>query len=82
MFREERCGPSLNEFLNHVHVHGFCLVVFLFERIGLKTPNLTQPMEPEKESLNFIFPTKYVIPKNLKFSHWPSKQHAKIPPGN
>ena len=27
----------------------------------------------KKKSLNFIFPTKYVIPKNLKFSHWPSK---------
>ena len=26
-----------------------------------------------KKSLNFIFPTKYVIPKSLKFSHWPSK---------
>ena len=35
--------------------------------------NLTQPMDPEKKSLNFIFPTKYVIPKSLKFSHWPSK---------
>ena len=34
---------------------------------------LTQPMDPEKKSLNFIFPTKYVIPKSLKFSHWPSK---------
>ncbi len=31
-------------------------------------------MDPEKKSLNFIFPTKYVIPKSLKFSHWPSKQ--------
>ena len=31
---------------------------------------LTQPMDPEKNSLNFIFPTKYVIPKSLKFSHW------------
>ena len=30
-------------------------------------------MDPEKKSLNFIFPTKYVIPKSLKFSHWPSK---------
>ena len=30
-------------------------------------------MDPEKISLNFIFPTKYVIPKRLKFSHWPSK---------
>ncbi len=30
-------------------------------------------MDPEKKSLNFIFPTKYVIPKILKFSHWPSK---------
>ena len=30
-------------------------------------------MDPEKKSLNFIFPTKYVIRKSLKFSHWPSK---------
>ena len=34
---------------------------------------LTQPMDPQKKSLNFIFPTKYVFPKSLKFSHWPSK---------
>ncbi len=34
-------------------------------------------MDPGKNSLNFIFPTKYVIPKSLKFSHWPSKL---IPP--
>ena len=30
-------------------------------------------MDPEKKSLKFTFPTKYVIPKSLKFSHWPSK---------
>ena len=30
-------------------------------------------MDPGKKSLNFVFPTKYVIPKSLKFSHWPSK---------
>ena len=30
-------------------------------------------MEPWEKSLNFIFPTKYVIPKSLKFSHWPSQ---------
>ena len=30
-------------------------------------------MDPENKSLNFIFPTRYVIPKSLKFSHWPSK---------
>ncbi len=29
-------------------------------------PNLTQPMDPENKSLNFIFPTKYVIPKKFK----------------
>ena len=29
----------------------------------------------KKKSLNFIFPTKYVIPKSLKFSHWPSKMY-------
>ena len=34
---------------------------------------LTQPMDPEEKSLNFIFPTKYVIPKSLKFSHWLSE---------
>ena len=34
-------------------------------------------MDPEKKSLNFIFPTKYVIPKSLKFSHWPSKKTEK-----
>ena len=27
---------------------------------------LTQPMDPEKQGLNFIFPTKYGIPKSLK----------------
>ncbi len=41
--------------------------------VEVKAPCLTQPMDPEKISLNFIFPTKYVIPKSLKFSHWPSK---------
>ena len=30
-------------------------------------------MEPWNKSLNFILPTKYVIPKKLRFSHWPSK---------
>ena len=29
-------------------------------------------MDPEKK-MNFIFPTKCVIPESLKFSHWPSK---------
>ena len=33
-------------------------------------------MDPEKKSSNFIFPTKYVIPKSLKFSHWPSKKKS------
>ena len=28
---------------------------------------------PWKKSLNFIFPTKYVIPKSLKLSHWLSE---------
>ena len=25
---------------------------------------------PSDKSLNFIFPTKHVIPESLKFSHW------------
>ncbi len=35
-------------------------------------------MDPEKKSLNFIFPTKYVIPKSLKFSHWLSKKVSQV----
>ena len=31
-------------------------------------------MEPEIKSLNFIFPTKYVVPKSLRFSDWLSKE--------
>ena len=42
----------------------------IFRGVGFPLHNLTQPMDPEKENLNFIFPTKYVIPKSLKFSHW------------
>ena len=29
---------------------------------------------PWNKSLNFIFPTKYVVPKSLKVSHWLSKE--------
>ena len=32
----------------------------------------------QKKGLNSIFPTKYVIPKSLKFSHWPSKKQCTI----
>ncbi len=38
---------------------------------------LTQPVDPEKNSLNFIFPTQYVIPKSLKFGHWLSENGLK-----
>ena len=35
---------------------------------------LTQPSWTlKKKRVNFIFPTKYGIPKSLKFSQWPSK---------
>ena len=30
-------------------------------------------MDPEIKVWTCIFPTKYVIPKSLKVSHWPSK---------
>ena len=36
-------------------------------------------MDPENKSLNFIFPTKYVIPKSLKFSHWPNFKFCWLP---
>ena len=39
-------------------------------------PKLTQPMDPEIKSLNFIFPTKHVIPESLKFSHWLSEKNT------
>ena len=52
------------------------LTASLHLKIG-RAPKLTQPMDPEKKSLNFIFPTKYVIPKSLKFSHWPSKKRKR-----
>ena len=39
-------------------------------------------MDPEKKSLNFIFPTKYVMPKSLKFSHWLSKNLSSTIPGD
>ena len=32
----------------------------------------------KKKGLNFIFPTKYVIPKSLKFSHWLSENFASL----
>ena len=41
-------------------------------------PSLTQPMDPDEKSLNFIFPTRYVVPKSLKFSQWPSKIHFQV----
>ena len=37
-------------------------------------------MDPEINMLNLIFPTKYVIPKSLKFSHWPSKIGCSLTP--
>ena len=32
----------------------------------------------KKKGLNFIFPTKYVIPKSLKFSHWLSEKKGTL----
>ena len=34
---------------------------------------LTPPKDPRNKSFHFIFPTKYVILKSLKVSHWLSK---------
>ena len=43
---------------------------------------LTQPSWTLKKKFErLIFPTKYVIPKSLKFSHWPSKYVKKSPTG-
>ena len=33
-----------------------------------------QPKEPWNKSLNFIFPTKYIISKSLKVGHWLSER--------
>ena len=49
-----------------------------WKRVILQGTILTQPMDPEKKSLNFIFPTKHVIPESLKFSHWLSENPLEI----
>ena len=36
-------------------------------------------MSHSDKSLNFIFPTKHVIPESLKFSHWLSEQCCRYP---
>ncbi len=42
--------------------------------VGVWVYFLTQPSWTlKKKRLNFIFPTKYVIPKSLKFGHWLSE---------
>ena len=38
-----------------------------------KWGSLSRPGPWKKKFERLIFPTKYVIPKSLKFSHWPSK---------
>ena len=35
-------------------------------------------LDPEEKSLNCIFPTKYVIPKSLKFGHWLSEEGKEV----
>ena len=48
------------------------------ESHGIESIKLTQPMDPEKKkSLNFIFPTKYVIPKSWKSLAQVRKHHLK-----
>ena len=57
---------------------GAHLLVFLTQTDGFSPPTpeahcLPQPMDHQNKSLNFIFPTKHVIPESLKFSHWLSE---------
>ena len=40
---------------------------------SIQHPSDRKSLNSSRKSLNSIFPTKYVIPKSLKFSHWPSK---------
>ncbi len=58
--------------LRNIDLHVWILKTLYQSEI--QSLNLTQPMDPEKKSVNFIFPIKYGIPKSLKFSHWPSKE--------
>ena len=48
---------------SHIYV---CIYTYSHKHI------LAQPMDPGSKSLNFIFPTQYVIPNSLNFNHWPS----------
>ena len=43
--------------------------------------SLSRPGPGKKKFERLIFPTKYVIPKSLKFSHWPSKSNRSIVTG-
>ena len=59
----------------------FCLLVASFsmenkksEDLKLTWPSWTLKKKPFER---LIFPSKYVIPKSLKFSHWPSKEEGK-----
>ena len=54
--------------------NGICFLA-VYTASDIVPLTLTQPMDPEKKSLNFIFPTQYVIPKSLKFGHWLSEYH-------
>ena len=49
------------------------IILMVFDLQGIYIGILTQRMDPEDKSLNFIFPTKHVIPESLKFSYWLSE---------
>ena len=60
------------------------LVVSLLPPAMFKGPVVAEThsavLDPEKKSLNFIFPTIYVIPKSLKFGHWLSEERNETIP--
>ena len=72
--------PTLRIRLYVLRIRDWAPDPFLFYSDGIG-PSLTQPMDPEKKSLNYIFPTKHVIPESLKFSHWLSELNPSLGTG-
>ena len=71
-------SKTSNHFLEHVgySMQSVCLVGKPAMKYGNDTYQAMCSLSQwtlKKKGLNFIFPTNFVIPKSLKFSHWPSK---------
>ena len=64
--KKNKCDWDLHRFTRNYYID-------IDSRNGITITHLAV-LDPEKKRFErLIFPTKYVIPKSLKFSHWPRK---------